>query len=214
MTSPETTEDGVLTAVVNPEHDRRHQTNDTIRLLGICGSLRAGSYNLRLLLAAQELLPAQAELTILGTLKSVEPFDEDDEDDPPGGAVTLREAITSAAGLLIATPEYNSSLPGQLKNALDWASRPNAMSVLRAKPVAVIGASPSPFGAAWAQAETRKVLAASGAEVIEAQLALGSAFEQFDATGHLKSHPHRRMLRQVLDHLVRTARTEVLPRAG
>jgi chromate reductase, NAD(P)H dehydrogenase (quinone) len=87
------------------------------------------------------------------------------------------------------------------------------MSVLRTKPVAVIGASPSPFGAAGAQAETRKVLAAGGAQVIEAQLALASAFEQFDATGHLKSHPHRRMLRQVLDHLVRTARTEVLPGA-
>jgi chromate reductase, NAD(P)H dehydrogenase (quinone) len=124
MTSLETTEHGALAAVVNHEHDRHQPTNEPIRLLGICGSLRAGSYNSRLLLAAQELVPAQAELIILGTLKSVEPFDEDDEADPPRGAATLREAIASADSLLIATPEYNSSLPGRLKNALDWASRP------------------------------------------------------------------------------------------
>ena len=88
------------------------------------------------------------------------------------------------------------------------------MSVLRAKPVAVIGASPSPFGATRAQAEIRKVLEASGAQVIEPQLALAGALEQFDATGHLKSHTHRRMMCQILDHLVRVARTEVLSRAG
>lgn len=214
MTSPETVTDGAIAAVVNAEHDRHQSSNDTVRLLGICGSLRVGSYNLRLLRAAQELLPARAELTIFGTLKLVEPFDEDDEAAPPRGAVLVRAAIASAAGLLIATPEYNSSLPGLLKNALDWASRPNGMSALSAKPVAVIGASPSPFGAAWAQAETRKVLATSGAQVIEAQLALAGAFEQFDATGHLKSHTHRRMMRQTLDHLVRVARTEMLSRAG
>jgi chromate reductase len=91
-----------------------------------------------------------------------------------------RDAIESADAVLFATPEYNSSIPGQLKNAVDWASRPKAEAALRNKPVAVIGASTSMFGALWAQAELRKVLSAAGARVLDTELAVATAHEAFD----------------------------------
>jgi chromate reductase len=104
-------------------------------------------------------LPAGVGLVQFDTLAEIPPFDEDHDREPAPAAVRgLRDAIESADALLIATPEYNASIPGQLKNALDWASRPFATNVLRGKPVAVIGASTGPFGAVWAQAELRKVL--------------------------------------------------------
>ena len=91
----------------------------------------------------------------------------------------LRDAIATADAVLIATPEYNSSLPGQLKNALDWASRPFPDNALRNKPVAVIGASTGMFGAVWAQAEARKVLAATGARVVDVELPVPRAEDAF-----------------------------------
>src|SRR5215211_1886218 len=96
-----------------------------MRVLGISGSLRRDSHNATLLRAAAELLPPPVELEVFQGLKAVEPYDEDDDQGrPPAGARRLREAIESADAVLIAAPEYNSSAPGQLKNALDWASRP------------------------------------------------------------------------------------------
>jgi chromate reductase len=133
----------------------------SMRVLCISGSLRRDSYNRKLLRAAGELAPPAAELVHWHGLKALPPFDEDDEHAPGAAVVALREAIARADALLIATPQYNASLPGQLKNALDWASRPYESNVLRGKPVAVIGASPSPSGAARSQAEARTVLARS-----------------------------------------------------
>jgi chromate reductase len=156
-----------------------------MRILGISGSLRGDSHNRRLLQAAAALLPPEAELDVFEGLKAVEPFDEDDEATPGLGVRGLRDAIARADGLLIATPEYNSSIPGQLKNAIDWASRPSASSVLRNKPVAVIGASTGMFGAVWAQADLRKTLAASGARVIDRELAVATAQEAFAPDGSL-----------------------------
>ena len=102
---------------------------------------------------------ADVELELWDGLKAVPPYDEDDDNDPaPAAVARLRAAIAGADALLFATPEYNSSIPGQLKNALDWASRPVAANVLRNKPVAVVGASTGAFGAVWSQAELRKVL--------------------------------------------------------
>jgi chromate reductase len=149
-----------------------------MKVLGISGSLRRDSHNTKLLRAAEELLPAVAEFELWDGLKAVPPFDEDDE---PGTAVvaSLREAVAEADVLLFATPEYNASIPGQLKNAVDWLSRPVATSVLRGKPALVIGASTGAFGAVWAQAELRKVLATAGARVVEAEVALGHAHEKF-----------------------------------
>src|SRR5680860_1116679 len=127
-------------------------------VLGISGSLRGDSHNTRLLRAAARELPVDAELRLFEGLREVPPYDEDDDREPaPAAVARLREAIAGADAVLIATPEYNSSIPGQLKNALDWASRPRATSPLRFMPVAVIGASTGAFGAVWAQAELRKV---------------------------------------------------------
>ena len=134
-----------------------------VRVLAISGSLRDASHNTRLLRVAARLAPPSAEVELFNGLKDVPPYDEDDDVDPePQPVARLRQAIAEADALLIATPEYNSSLPGQLKNALDWASRPFADNVLRNKPIAVIGASTGVFGAVWAQAEARKVLASTG----------------------------------------------------
>src|SRR5713101_6705754 len=106
-----------------------------MKVLAISGSLRAGSHNTMLLRAAAEFLPKDVEFEIWEGLKAVPPYDEDDDTDPPPPAVArLRAAIAGADAVMIATPEYNSSIPGQLKNALDWASRPAATNVLRNKP--------------------------------------------------------------------------------
>ena len=156
-----------------------------MRVLAISGSLRSDSHNTRLLRAAAELAPPLAELELFEGLKGVPPYDEDDDGDPaPEGARRLREAIAEADAVLIATPEYNSSIPGQLKNALDWASRPFPDNVLKDKPSAVIGASTGLFGAVWAQAELRKVLGSAGARVAEVELAVGHAHEHLDLAGH------------------------------
>src|SRR3989440_6302159 len=156
-----------------------------MKVLGISGSLRRESYNRRLLDAAAELLPPGVEFEMWDGLKAVPPYDEDDDGDiAPAPVAELRAAIASADAILIATPEYNSSIPGVLKNAIDWASRPRVSTPLQNKPVVVIGASTGMFGAVWAQAELRKVLGATGARVLEAELAVGHAHEHLDAAGH------------------------------
>src|SRR2546421_12635475 len=127
-----------------------------MRILGISGSLRDGSYNTKLLHEARRLLPGDVELW--DGLKAIPPYDQDDDGaEAPAAVAALRAALDGADAVLFATPEYNSSVPGQLKNALDWASRPIATNALRGKPVAVVGASTGAFGAVWAQAELRKV---------------------------------------------------------
>jgi chromate reductase, NAD(P)H dehydrogenase (quinone) len=158
-----------------------------VRVLGICGSLRRDSYNGKLLRAAGELIEENgAEFEVFEGLKRIPPYDQDDDDyGRPRAVARLREAIAGADAVLFSTPEYNSSIPGVLKNAVDWASRPLATSPLRNKPVAVIGASTGMFGAVWAQAELRKVLGATGARVLEAELAVGHAHEHMDEAGHL-----------------------------
>jgi chromate reductase, NAD(P)H dehydrogenase (quinone) len=174
-----------------------------MRILAIPGSLRSGSHNRKLLLAAAELLAPDVDFELYGHLKAVPPYDQDDDTQPaPAEVARLRAAIADADALLIATPEYNSSIPGQLKNALDWASRPLATSVLRNKPVAVIGASTGAFGAVWAQAELRKVLAATGARVLDVELAVGHAAERFDEHGVLAEGDLREQLREVIDVLL------------
>src|SRR5262245_56862798 len=151
-----------------------------MKVLGISGSLRSGSHNSRLLRAAADLLPPGAELIEYDGLKDIPPYDEDDEAIGHEAVDALRAAIAEADAVLVATPEYNHSLPGHLKNALDWMSRPLADSPLRKKPAAVIGASTGLFGAVWAQAEGRKVLAALGARVIDGELPVTQAQDAFD----------------------------------
>jgi chromate reductase len=173
-----------------------------MKVLGISGSLREGSYNTALLRQAQELLPSGVELELYQDLKRVPPYDEDDDGpQAPAAVQELRDAIGDADALLIATPEYNSSIPGQLKTALDWASRPLREAVLRNKPVAVIGASQGMFGAVWAQAELRKVLGASGARVVGDELPIAHAHEAFDGEGRLRSDELRAALAELLEQL-------------
>ena len=157
-----------------------------MRILAISGSLRRGSHNTSLLRAAGELLPPSTEFVLWDGLKGVPPYDQDDDVEPaPPAVAALRRAVADADAVLIATPEYNSSIPGALKNALDWASRPVAANVFRNKPVAVIGSSAGMFGAVWAQAELRKVLAAMGARVADVEVAVGHAAEKLDEDGRL-----------------------------
>ena len=156
-----------------------------MRILGISGSLRRGSHNRRLLRAAENALPPGADLVEWDGLAGLPAFDEDQENLPPETVQDLLDAIDSADAVLIATPEYNASLPGGLKNALDWASRPFPDNVLRHKPVAVMGASTGLFGAVWAQADARKVLKTIGAHVLEGELPIGMADSAFADDGSL-----------------------------
>jgi chromate reductase, NAD(P)H dehydrogenase (quinone) len=174
-----------------------------LKILGISGSLRRGSYNTMLLLAASELVPPGVELELWDGLKAVPPYDEDDDVQPaPVGAAALREAIAEADAVLFATPEYNWSIPGVLKNAIDWVSRPLATNPLRNKPVAVVGASTGAFGAVWSQAELRKVLSATGARVVEGAAAVGHAPTHFDDQGHMIAGELRDELAEVVSALV------------
>ncbi|HEX3911668.1 MAG TPA: NAD(P)H-dependent oxidoreductase [Solirubrobacteraceae bacterium] len=159
-----------------------------MRVLGISGSLRSDSHNQRLLQAAAKLLPPEVEFVEFTGLKAIPPFDEDDEAAPGAAVQVWREEIERADALLFATPEYNHSIPGALKNAVDWASRPFATAALRNKPAAVIGTSTGMFGAVWAQAELRKSLAAAGARVIDAELPVGEAETAFAPDGTLAEH--------------------------
>ena len=156
-----------------------------MRILGISGSLRRGSHNRKLLRAAAAALPSGVELVEWDGLAGLPAYDEDLEADRPAAVEGFLAAIGDADALLIATPEYNASLPGALKNALDWASRPFPENVLRRKPCAVMGASTGLFGAVWAQAEVRKVLKTSGAHVLEGELPVGLADTAFDSDGAL-----------------------------
>lgn len=177
-----------------------------LRILGLSGSLRLRSHNTNLLRAAAKLLPPGGELEVYDGLRDLPPYDADLDIEPADPAVArLREAIAEADGVLIGTPEYNGSIPGVLKNALDWASRPFPDSVLRGKPVAVIGASTGLYGAVWAQAETRKVLGVIGADVIDRELPVGQADLAFAEDGHLIDREQRVTLARLVDVLAARA---------
>ena len=155
-----------------------------MRVLGISGSLRADSYNSQLLHAARDLLPEGSELEVFDGIRDLPHYDQDLDNDGVSAPVqALRERIRAADVLLIATPEYNGSIPGLLKNAIDWASRPRGSASLANKPVAVIGATTGSFGGVWAQADTRKVLGIAGARVIESDVAIPLAPERFAGGG-------------------------------
>jgi chromate reductase len=174
-----------------------------MRVLGITGSLRRGSLNHALLREAAERLPAGAELVEFERLGEIPPYDADLEAEAtPAAVAELRQAMREADAVLIATPEYNHSIPGVLKNALDWASRPAGQSTLMGTPAAVIGASTGMFGAVWAQAETRKVLGALGGRVVEGELPVARAQDQY-RDGRLELAPEQyEQLDELLAELV------------
>ncbi len=177
-----------------------------MRVLAISGSLRAGSYNAALARAAVGAAPAGLEIELYDGLGSLPPFDEDtDTAGPPASARELRDRIADADALLVVTPEYNGSIPGVLKNAIDWASRPKAEAALRGKTVAVAGASTGQYGALWAIQDLRRVLGIAGARVIEGEVSVPRVHTLVDGTGELASSQVEQRLGSLLDALVEEA---------
>jgi chromate reductase len=175
-----------------------------MRVVGICGSLREGSFNRALLAAVAAELPPGVEFAEWTGLETLPAYDADTDGRLAGPAVArLRRVLAAADAIVIATPEYNASIPGALKNALDWASRPFPDNCLRGKPVAVVGASTGLFGGVWAQADLRRVLKTIGADVLETALAVPTAHEAFTADGELQDRRLATVLRSIVDELVR-----------
>jgi len=174
-----------------------------VNVLAISGSLRRDSNNTRLLRTLREEAPEGVELAIWDGLREIPPYDADEDGVPgPPEVEAFRRLVRESDAVVFATPEYNSSIPGTLKNALDWGSRPLATNAFRNKPVAVIASSAGAFGAVWAAAELRKVLAAMGSRVAELELAVGHAQEKFDDEGRLVDDDVREGLRDALAALI------------
>jgi chromate reductase, NAD(P)H dehydrogenase (quinone) len=182
-----------------------------MRILGISGSLRRDSHNTRLLRGVGELLPEGVELELFDQLAAIPPYNEDDEHQTPPAVAALKAAISGADAVLVATPEYNASIPGVLKNALDWASRPAGSNPLTGKPAAVIGASTSLFGAVWAQAEARKVLSTIGARVVDRELPLPQAEDALGGDGLPLDPDARELLEATLTELIELAEPQSVP---
>jgi len=177
-----------------------------MRVLGISGSLRVGSHNTALLRAAQQGAPDGIELELYDELELVPPYNEDrDGDGAPAAVRRLREQVEAADAILFAIPEYNGSIPGQVKTAVDWLSRPRGRAALFGKAVAVVGATTGAYGGIWAQADLRKALGIAGARVVEAELAIGHAGDHLHANGELADGETREKLTQVLSDLAGTA---------
>ncbi len=154
-----------------------------MRLLAISGSLRAGSYNTALARAAVDLAPAGVDVEVFDGLGDLPLFDADLEGDAHEAVQHLRDEIDAADAVLFVTPEYNGSIPGVLKNAVDWASRPRDDAPLRGKTVAVAGASTGQYGAMWAQQDLRRVLGVAGARVVCPDLPVARAQAVCDPSG-------------------------------
>jgi chromate reductase len=157
-----------------------------MRILAVSGSLREGSYNTSLLRAAVEAAPEGIEVELWEGLADLPLYDEDlDDADAPESVRRLRADWAAADAILFSTPEYNGSVPGGLKNAIDWASRPRLEGVLRNKTVAVVGASTGQFGALWAQQDLKRILGVAGARVVGTEIPVSRAHERVDANGRL-----------------------------
>jgi len=177
-----------------------------MKVLAVSGSLRAGSHNTELLRAAAAAAPAGVDVELWEGIGALPPYDPDlDGDAPPASVRQLRADWGAADAILFATPEYNGSVPGGLKNAVDWGSRPRLEAPLTNKTVAVVGASPGRFGALWAQADLRKILGVAGARVVGDELPVTRAHERFDADGRLLDEELHGRLRLLLETLAAEA---------
>ena len=166
-------------------------------VLGLAGSLRRASCNRGLLRAARELAPGGMAVEILD-LRDLPLYNADDEANPPAAGRVLRERVLAADGLLFATPEYNYSVPGVLKNAIDWGSQPKGRNVWDGKPAAIVGAANSAVGTARAQLHLRQSLVALNMRVLNAELLIGGAPGKFDADGNLTDAETRRAFEEFL----------------
>ena len=178
----------------------------TTTILGIAGSLRRASYNRAALRAAQQLVPEDATLEIF-ELDGIPGFNQDDEAHPPAKVVELKTRVRAAEAILFVTPEYNYSIPGVLKNAIDWASRPYGENAWNGKPVAVMGASVGMLGTARAQYHLRQVFVFLNMyPVNQPEVMIAHAAERFDAAGTLLDAHAQDLIRQLLRHLVAWSR--------
>ncbi|MET9962757.1 NADPH-dependent FMN reductase [Streptomyces sp. NPDC006326] len=174
-----------------------------LKILAISGSLRAASYNSALVRAAQKHAPGDLAIEIYEGLRDIPPYDTDqDTQDAPAAVLDLRRRISEADGLFIATPEYNYGIPGVLKNALDWASRPALDSSLTGKPVAIAGAAPTNFGTVRAQLALRQMFLWTDSKVVgKPELQIFRAHERFDENGNLTDETTIELLQQLLGAL-------------
>jgi chromate reductase len=191
-------------------HTRRESLppmNNPLTILGIAGSLRAGSYNRAALRAAQELVPENTRLDIFD-IDGLPGFNQDQEQQPPRKIVQLKQRLRAADGVLIVTPEYNYSVPGVLKNAIDWASRPYGDSAWNGKPVAIMGATIGSFGTARAQHHLRQMFVFLNMPcVLQPEVMIANAPQHFDAQGRLTNPDTRKLIGALLLALVRLVRT-------
>jgi chromate reductase len=175
---------------------------NNINILGIVGSLRKDSYNASAMKTAQELLPDGVTLEIVN-LRGIPVFNQDDEMTPPAAVLEFKQKIMAADAILFATPEYNYSLPGGLKNAIDWGSRPYGQSAWQGKTAAIMGVSIGNFGTARAQYDLRKILVALDMPVVvQPEVMIGNAAERFDQNGVLTDDRSRQLIKKLLSTLV------------
>ena len=173
-----------------------------VRILGIAGSLRHDSYNRAALRAATELAPEGASIETF-ELDGIPGFNQDEEQNPPAKVVELKKRVREADAILFVTPEYNYSVPGVLKNAIDWASRPYGDSAWSGKPAAIMGASVGTIGTARAQYHMRQMMVFLNMfPVNQPEVMIGNASERFDAQGNLTDNASKELIRQLLQNLV------------
>ena len=176
--------------------------NNPMVILGIAGSLRQQSFNRSLLRSAQELAPDGATIETF-ELDGIPSFNQDEESNPPAKVVELKQRIRSADAILFVTPEYNYSVPGVLKNAIDWASRPYGDSAWNGKPAAVMGASVGTIGTARAQYHLRQMFVFLNMYAVnQPEVMVANAHKHFDQDGKLTDETAKKLIRQLLEELV------------
>ncbi len=181
--------------------DRAHNTSNQVRILGIAGSLRRQSFNRAVLRASTELVPEGATIEIF-ELDGIPGFNQDEEQKPPAKVTELKNRVRAADAVLFVTPEYNYSIPGVLKNAIDWASRPYGDSAWNGKPAAIMGASVGAIGTARAQYHLRQMMVFLNMYPInQPEVMIGNASERFDAEGNLTHEATKDFIRQLLQNL-------------
>jgi len=181
--------------------------SEQIRILGICGSLRRASFNKAALEAATKLVPDGATIDVFD-IDGFPGFNQDDEQNPPEKVVEFKKQIRDADAILFVTPEYNYSVPGVLKNAIDWASRPYGDSAWDGKPAAIMGASIGAIGTARAQYHLRQMMVFLNMFTVNRpEVMIAGAPKGFDAEGNLTDETAKELIRQLLQNLVEWART-------
>jgi chromate reductase, NAD(P)H dehydrogenase (quinone) len=192
----------ILCAILSAKQGEDMDMNQSLKVIGICGSLRQHSYNKLLLQAAGKLLADQVQFSI-ADISGIPLFNQDHEDPLPEVVANLKSAIESADALVISTPEYNFSIPGVLKNAIDWLTRPAGQNSLNGKPVATIGATIGGFGTVGAQLHLRQVLSVLNMYVVNQPMVLvAQAHTKFDDEGNLTDQMAQDLLKQLMTNLV------------